>query len=95
MLKAFGSYITPLYNSYARYFDKPYIPTCPFGKHNCINDPAYQRKYSPEIWEQNGMPTECEYYEEFLKEFNNDDPFRYSLDEAMAFGCSYYDDEDK
>ena len=48
MLKAFGSYITPLYNSYNGYTSQSYIPTCPFDKHNCINDPAYQRKYSPE-----------------------------------------------
>ena len=95
MLKSFGSYITPLYNSYERQIEKPYIPTCPFGEYNCIHDPAYQRKYSPEWWEQMGMPTKCECYEEFLKDFNNDDPFGYSLDEAMAFGCPYYDDEDK
>ena len=95
ILKTLGSYITPLYNSYEHYFDKPYIPTCPFGEHNCIHDPAYQRKYSSKIWEQNGMPTECECYEEFLNEYNNDDPFGSSLDVAMSFGCPYYDDEDK
>ena len=95
MLKAFGSYITPLYNSYERQIEKPYIPTCPFGEDNCIYDPAYQRKYSPEWWEQMGMPTKCECYEEFLKNFNNDDPFGYSLDVVMSFGCPYYDDEDK
>ena len=95
ILKAFGNYITPLYNSYERQIKKPYIPTCPFGENNCIHDPAYQRKYSPEWWEQIGMATECECYEEFLKEYNNNDPFGCSFDKAMAFGCSYYDDEDK
>ena len=35
-----------------------------------------------------GMPTECECYEEFLKDES-------SLDEAIALGCPYYDDEDK
>ena len=44
---------------------------------------------------KNGMPTECECYEEFLNEYNNDDPFGSSLDVAMSFGCPYYDDEDK
>ena len=53
ILKAFGSYITPLYNSYERQIEKPYITTCPFGENNCINDPAYQRKYLPEWREQN------------------------------------------
>lgn len=95
MLKALGSYITPLYYSYEDCVNQSYIPTCPFGKHNCINDPAYQRKYSPEWWEQTGMPTECECYEEFLKDYNSGDPFRRSLDEVMSFGCPYYDDEDK
>ena len=95
ILKSFGSYITPLYNSYERQVDTSYVPICPFGEYNCIHDPAYQRKYSPEWWEQMGMPTECEYYEEFLKEYNNNDPFGCSLDEAMSFGCPYYDDEDK
>ena len=88
MLKALGSYITPLYNSYEGYFDKSYTPICPFGENNCIHDPAYQHKYSPEWWEQLGMPTECECYEEFLKD-------ECSLDEAIALGCPYYDDEDK
>lgn len=44
---------------------------------------------------KNGMPTECECYEEFLNEYNNDDPFGSSLDVVMSFGCPYYDDEDK
>ena len=44
---------------------------------------------------KNGMPTECECYEEFLNEYNNDDPFGSSLDVAISFGCPYYDDEDK
>ena len=95
ILKSFGSYITPLYKSYERQVDTSYVPTCPFGEYNCIHDPAYQRKYSPEWWKQMGMPTECECYEEFLKEYNNNDPFGCSLDEAMALGCPYYDDEDK
>ena len=39
--------------------------------------------------------TKCKCYEEFLNEYNNDDPFGCSLNEAMSFGCPYYDDEDK
>ena len=88
ILKSFGSYITPLYKSYERQVDTSYAPTCPFGEYNCIHDPAYQRKYSPEWWEQMEMPTKCECYEEFLKD-------GCSLDEAISFGCPYYDDEDK
>lgn len=88
ILKSFGSYITPLYRSYERQVDTSYVPTCPFGEYNCIHDPAYQRKYSPEWWEQMEMPTECECYEEFLKD-------ECSLNEAIALGCPYYDDEDK
>lgn len=95
ILKSFGDYLLPLYRSYECYVDKPYIPTCPFSEHNCIHDPAYQRKYSPEIWKQHGMPTECTCYKEYLKDYDADNPFGDPLDDALTFGCPYYDDEDK
>lgn len=41
------------------------------------------------------MLIECGFYEEFLKDYNNYDPFGSSLDEVMSFGCPYYDDENK
>ena len=56
-----------------------YIPTCPYGYEDCINDPAYIREYHPKWWEELGMPTECECADEYEE----------------GCHCRYYDDEDK
>lgn len=36
-----------------------YMPTCPFNIVDCINDPAYLKKYEPEQYYERGCPTSC------------------------------------
>lgn len=65
---------------------RDYVPTCPCGYEDCVNDPAYIRCYNPEHWEELGMPTEC-------KDLNyGQDRYR---EENGYLWCPYYDDEDK
>ena len=63
-----------------------YIPTCPKGHKNCVNDPAYIKFYHSEWYEKlygNKTPYEAaEECREWLAEHSDDD-----------FYC--YDDEDK
>ena len=61
-------------------YEREYKTTCPYGYADCINDPAYQKKYYFENWDEDGRPTECDYAQNHY---------------ANSSSCPYYDDEDK
>ena len=59
---------------------KDYIPFCPFGYSNCVNDPEYLIKYWDKFSDQDALISKN--YCKFLKE-------------KFQSNCPYYDTEDK
>lgn len=65
---------------------KTYIPTCPRGYHDCVNDPAYIKYYHPEWYKElYGDKTPYEAAEECRQAVIEDPNEKYYC----------YDDEDK
>lgn len=40
--------------------DEACSKVCKYGYTDCVNNPEYMRRFHPECWIEDGMPTECE-----------------------------------